>query len=279
MIANEDPFATILDKTTIQQRELNMNKINLNAHTRQTWASLISTITAFSLLAFGTMGFAVGQEETARSQNDDEAIKRVESSGGRVYRISAADTTREISFYLSSKPVGDEQLAGINAISEVIWVNLAGTDITNDGLKHLTGLPIQKLHLERTRIGDEGLAHLKSFKDLTYLNLYDTKVTDAGLEHLKELKQLRKLFVWKSGVTEAGIKKLNESLPDLQIVGELKLEPVVIEEPKKEDPDKANEKAEEKPGESDKAKGDKKEGDKGAGDEQAKEAKDKDKKK
>ena len=207
-----------------------MNKIILNARELQT-ARQIAFVAAFSLLVYAATGIAQGQDETTSSRRETEAIKQVESNGGRVYRISAADTSREVSFYLSSKPISDEQLAGVNSISEVIWVNLAGTDITNDGLKHLSAMPIQKLHLERTKIGDDGLKHLKSFKDLTYLNVYDTKVTDAGLEHLKDLKNLRKLFVWKSGVTEEGIKKLNESLPELQIVGELKLEPVVIEEP------------------------------------------------
>ena len=212
-----------------------MNKTIQDQVQLQMMTKPIALVAMFFLLAFATTGQAQGQDQTKSSTKEDEAVKKVESNGGRVFRISAADTAREVSFYLSSTPVGDEQLAGINEIGEVIWVNLAGTNVTDDGLKHLAGLPIQKLHLERTRIGDDGLSHLKSFKELTYLNVYDTKVTDAGLEHLKDLKQLKKLFVWKSGVTEAGIKKLNESLPELKIVGELKLEPVVIEEPKQEE--------------------------------------------
>lgn len=245
-----------------------MNKIILNARKLQTTAMLIAFAGSFSLLVFAATGTADGQDDAKQpSQQETASIKQVESNGGRVFRISAADTSREISFYLSSKPIGDEQLVDLNAISEVIWLNLAGTEITNDGLKHLAGLPLQKLHLERTKIGDDGLQHLKSFTDLTYLNLYDTQVTDAGLEHLKDLKNLKRLFVWKSGVTEEGIKKLNESLPDLQIVGELKLEPVVIEEPKKEEPAKPEEKKEEvKAGDSDKPKVEKKEGDQASSD-------------
>lgn len=176
------------------------------------------------------------QDQESSSRRESEAIKAVEAAGGRVYRISAADTTREVSFNLSSNPIGDDQIKDVNAIGQVIWLNLAGTNVTNEGLKHLAGMPIQKLHLERTQIGDEGLKHLKSFKDLHYLNLYDTKTTDVGLEHLKSLVNLKKLFVWKTEVTESGIKQLQESIPELEIVGELKLEPVVVEEPKKEVP-------------------------------------------
>lgn len=186
-----------------------------------------------------TTGFTNAQEAA------DPHVKAIEAAGGRVSKISAADDSREISFALSDKAVGDSQLSGVNKVGSVIWLNLAGTKITDAGLANLKGMPLQKLHLEKTKIGDEGLKHLKGFKDLQYLNLYDTQVSDAGLEHLKSLKGLKKLYVWKSKVTEAGMKKLNESLPELKIIGELKLEPVVIEDPKKTKAD--NKAAEKKP--------------------------------
>ena len=255
-----------------------MNQIVMNSIKPNIKSGPLTKAALILLTVLATTGTAFGQDEATSSRRETEAIKQVEANGGRVFRISAADTSREVSFYLSSKPVGDEQLKGVDAIGEVIWVNLAGTNITNKGLQHLAGLPIKKLHLERTKIGDDGLKHLKSFKELAYLNVYDTKVTDAGLEHLKDLKQLKKLYVWKSGVTEAGMKKLNESLPDLKIVGELKLEPVVIEEPKKEEPPKPKDtKAEGKPADSEKAaekkKADEKTDGKKPGDEQAKKKK------
>lgn len=168
------------------------------------------------------------------SRREAAAVESIETAGGKVYKISAADESREISCYLSSNPIRDEHLKDINAIREVIWVNLAGTEITDDGLKYLVGLPLKKLHLERTQVGDDGLKHLKSFKDLEYLNLYGSKVTDAGLAHLAGLKNLKKLYVWQTGVTEAGMEKLNESLPELKIIGEVKLIPVVVEEPEEE---------------------------------------------
>ena len=170
-------------------------------------------------------------------QNKDSpetlAIKQVEASGGRVMKISAADDSKEVSFYLSSKPIGDTQIANLNSIPKVIWLNLAGTDVTDAGLKQLAGLPLKKLHLERTKIGDEGLKHLKGATQLTYLNLYGTQVTDAGLKHIKSLPKLEKLYVWKSKVTDAGIAALQKDRTDLMVVGKLKLKPVVAEPPKK----------------------------------------------
>jgi hypothetical protein len=184
-------------------------------------------------LAVSCIGQTLAQDESESSRREAEAIKSIEASGGRVFKISAADEQREVSFYLASKPIGDQQIQAINAVPNTIWVNLAATDITDEGLQQLAGMPIQKLHLEKTKIGDAGLKHLASLKDLHYLNLYGTKVTDEGLQHLAGLKNLRKLYLWKSAVTEKGIQQLQKSLPELTIVGELKLTPVVLEAPKK----------------------------------------------
>ena len=190
---------------------------------------LVATAVYLPLLCF--VAPCSGQDKTSAEK---QAIKQVEESGGRVLKISAADDSREVSFYLSSKPIGDAQLANINSISNIIWLNLAGTEITDASLKQIARLPqLKKLHLERTKIGDNGLKHLKGASQLTYLNLYGTQVTDAGLEHIQSLPKLEKLYVWKSKVTDAGIAALQKSRPQLMIVGELKLKPIVAEPPKK----------------------------------------------
>jgi hypothetical protein len=199
---------------------------------------------------------AVGQTDQERSsRREAEAIKAIEAAGGRVSRISAVDESREISCYLATDPIKDDHLKQASAIKNVIWMNLAGTEITDAGLKFIADMPLEKLHLERTQISDAGLQHLKNMKRLTYLNVYDTKVTDAGLQYLKELKSLKKLYVWKTSVTEDGMKKLNESLPELQIVGEVKLEPVVTEDPKEKAADSTKKKSKKKNQSPDKSEG------------------------
>ncbi len=201
-------------------------------------AMFAAAIAVAGSLIFSESSFAVcPQDKDQSSRREAGAIKKIESAGGRVHQISAQDESLEISFSLSSKPIDDEQLKDIDSIGNVIWLNLAGTKVTNEGLKHLAGLPLKKLHLERTEIGDAGLEHLESLKELEYLNLYQTKVSDAGIERLAKIKSLKKLYVWKSAITEEGIEKLSKLLPDAQVVGALKLEPVKVEpkpEPEKE---------------------------------------------
>jgi cytochrome c peroxidase len=76
----------------------------------------------------------------------------------------------------------------------VITVNLHGTKVTDDDLKHFKALPqLQKLNLGWTQIGDAGLEHLKDLTKLQRLVLDNTKVTDAGVKHLKGLTDLEYL--------------------------------------------------------------------------------------
>jgi hypothetical protein len=125
----------------------------------------------------------------------------------------------QIDFQRASTGVGDEQLRQLAAVAnQVTWLNLAGTDVTNDDLAQIARLTnLTKLHLERTSISDEGLAHLTALPNLQYLNLYGTQVTDTGLDHLKQLPALQKVFLWQSGVTKEGALRLADARPGLLI--------------------------------------------------------------
>lgn len=232
-------FETVGRPNTIWPRANQVIVIGLNMNLK---TSLLAAL-AF-LLSMPLQLQAVQEDQSSRRET--EIVKKVEAAGGRVYRISAADTSKEISFNLSSTPVTDDHLKDINSIGEVIWLNLAGTKITDEGLKHLEGMPLKKLHLERTAIGDSGIAHLQSFKELEYLNIYDTKVSNNGIKHLRKLKGLKKLYVWKSQINETGIERLRKALPQTEIVGALKLNPVVVEEPKKKEMKKKEPKKDDK---------------------------------
>ena len=103
---------------------------------------------------------------------------------------------------------GDAELAKLAALaSNLRWLDLTGTAITDKGLAQLASMPhLTRLHLARTAVTDEGLLQLAGLGELLYLNLYGTPVTDAGLENLKPLNKLRQLFLWQTGVTPDAAK-------------------------------------------------------------------------
>jgi len=64
-------------------------------------------------------------------------------------------------------------------------VNLAGTNITDNGLRHFNGLTnLTALYLSQTNITDDGLKHLSRLKNLERLSLMGTQISDEGLKHL-----------------------------------------------------------------------------------------------
>jgi len=137
----------------------------------------------------------------------------------------------EIEFQRKGKAMKSESLIDVALLGEsVLALNLRGTLTTSVDLKQVGKLPkLGRLHLERTEVGDDGMAHLAGLKNLRYLNLYGTKVSDSGLVHLAALRNLERLYVWETAVTTEGCAALSRSLPELKIVRGVNLDEVAAE--------------------------------------------------
>jgi Leucine-rich repeat (LRR) protein len=86
------------------------------------------------------------------------------------------------------------------------------------GLAYLKGLTqLVFLALDNTQVTDVGLEHLQGLSGLQQLNLSSTKVTDTGLKHLQGLTQLRRLDLTSTKVTDAGVAQLKKALPSINI--------------------------------------------------------------
>src|SRR5437764_3174833 len=99
-----------------------------------------------------------------------------------VARADEASAVKAVE-YLGGKVTRDDKLPG----KPVIGVNLAGTQVTDTGLKQLADLrQLATLDLGgNTDVTDAGLAELANRKQLTSLNLTGTQVTPAGVNELQ----------------------------------------------------------------------------------------------
>ena len=143
---------------------------------------------------------------------DPKLVKAIENAGGQAMPVAQDAPQLTVAFHLSDKKITDETLALLKGSTDIVELNLRGTDITDAGLPHVAGLKsLKKLHLEKTKITDAGLKQLAGLDSLEYLNLYGTEITDAGLETLKSMKSLKKVFLWETKVTDAGQSALGEN--------------------------------------------------------------------
>lgn len=167
-------------------------------------------------------------------QGDLEIAEWVISAGGRVQLVSeqgqawrsARSACRlppledgECSIWridLSRNPhLRDDDLACLAQLPHLQQLALAGTNITDAGLKHLCHLPnLQWLDLSDTRLSDAGLKSLEGLRALTYLYLSRTQVTGAGLTDMNRFPRLEVLWLNGSRVDNAGLARLRE-LPEL----------------------------------------------------------------
>ncbi len=76
---------------------------------------------------------------------------------------------------------------------------------------------LTRLYLSGTRITDDGLKHLTGLTKLEQLYLVETDITDAGLVHLRGLSSLKKLYLTETRVTKDGVKNLKQVLPNVEI--------------------------------------------------------------
>jgi hypothetical protein len=79
----------------------------------------------------------------------------------------------------------------------VTFVDLGGTEISDDGLKHLSRLQsLNSLSLNFTGVSDDGLKHVSSLPNLELLQLNETAISNEGLEHLSSLTNLKWLMAF-----------------------------------------------------------------------------------
>jgi hypothetical protein len=150
---------------------------------------------------------------------DPAALDKLRQAGAQVLPLAQGTNLLSVEFTSNAAQITDPQVEMLSTVADKIYdLNLAGTKVTDDGLKALEGMKnLHRLHLEKTAVTDGGLSHLKGLASLEYLNLYNTSVTDAGMAHLEGLKGLKNLYLWQSKVTDAGADGLKKAIPTVAV--------------------------------------------------------------
>jgi hypothetical protein len=169
---------------------------------------------------------------SARVSRQSVAIKEIERVQGKVFmtqpqgpewlRRAIGKEWSEVlledvvSLNLADSEVTDDSLAYLKGLPnlERLWVNR--TKVSDAGMVHLAGLTkLKELGLQGSRVGDEGMHKLTRLTNLEVLFVSQMKLTDAGMIPIREFKQLRTLSLEETRVTDAGLVHLS-NLKQLQ---------------------------------------------------------------
>jgi YHS domain-containing protein len=78
-------------------------------------------------------------------------------------------------------------------------------------------MPLTRLELRQTAVGDGGITKLARVEHLTDLVLTQTRVTNAAIDDLVKMKALKRVYVWGTAVTPDGARRLRQERPDLRV--------------------------------------------------------------
>ena len=164
-------------------------------------------------------------QDTAR----DAALAGLKASGWVALPVADGLHAVDVNLSLGNPSATDEEIKALGGLEpSLVWLNLAGTQVTDAGLAHLAKFTqLRRLNLSRTKVTAKGLGHLAALKELKVLNLYGSTAGDQAAEALAALPGLQRLYLWGSAFTAEGCGQLAQMRPNLLINRGLEPEAVI----------------------------------------------------
>jgi len=102
----------------------------------------------------------------------------------------------------------------IEYVKSIYQLDLDETDVTDEGMKHLSQLDnITEIRLKGCReISDLGMAYICQFKGVELLHLYGTGVTTAGFGQIGLLTKLKTLII-EADINDPKLEEIYTALP------------------------------------------------------------------
>lgn len=205
-----DSVLTITNSLDHDRRFRWFNAAALFAHCREGYAKPFF-IAADSLTSSEVFASA---REARIAECSPATILRI--AGGLV-TWSSADTTRVELVDLSNHALTRQDRTAIRDIEFIETLDLSGSRLSNADLGYVARLAsLTNLALGRNPITDDGLKHLVGLP-LVRLDLSSTGVTDEGLTRLGGIQTLKVLYIGDTAITSRGIDSLSRLLPELVV--------------------------------------------------------------
>lgn len=122
------------------------------------------------------------------------------------------------SLYLNNLVIDPETIELISALPNLKKLGIANPQVNDVKMADLLGrLDVEELSLSHFELTDEDYTVLGKFARLEILDLEFSNLNDEGLRHLRSFRNLRWLGVSNTMVTIDGVAELEQTLPDCLI--------------------------------------------------------------
>lgn len=188
-------------------------------------SSLAITIAVVALVVVGSLVFAsrwlstqgiVDGGKVYEEINPLEPMEDQRNSKAHIQAVKKMIAHKDTDFRLGESLTGekwtDADLKIFDKYKTVYIIDFSGSPISERGLRHLEGNPVDRLQLNRTAVST--LDYLPNKDKLTLLELTGTAITDSSLKQLLSCSVLETLDLSETNLTADGIMQL-KWLPSL----------------------------------------------------------------
>ena len=78
---------------------------------------------------------------------------------------------------------------------------------------------MDKQHIQKNSISDEGVKTLQKLENLEVLNLYGTKISKNSLDIIESFKNLKSVYVWDTKISKKDLESFNRDNSSIELVG------------------------------------------------------------
>ena len=180
---------------------------------------------AFLALANSYFGFGSKSQATQLrfAPVDSSYLQELRDTGFEIRELMAGSNALDVILpaTLSDSSKIDQYMQALLPIkANIYWLSLNGTSLNNSHLEQIGSFEqVRNLKLANNSISDEGVKHLSGLHNLVSINLFGTQVTMSSIQVLGSLQSLESLYVWKSSLSQEDLKLAQEQFPSLKIVG------------------------------------------------------------
>ena len=120
--------------------------------------------------------------------------------------------------YFAGMTLDSVTLESLPLLNEAKSLSFNSSDFSDRHVRYLDSLTnLNYLQLNGTRITQSGLAHLSKKHRLTRLSLNDTGIGDEAIDAILAMNTLQVLRIHNTKLSESGLRRLSENLPQCRI--------------------------------------------------------------